>query len=176
MRVPGGPGEYYKLEQNGLARMWQGPFEFHICEPHNRTGALPRLTPSIYDALYGRRIDFIEKEVEDPIQRNSKWKRIELVIQWPGYPSRRQWIGLTKRSNFKEAWLSRAELYVRICEAYRAFFEDMRTSGVESTEPDWTVWLSRTDLKRLYVVALWFCGEHIFYADVDYDVMVPAPA
>lgn len=80
-RVPGGPGEYYKLEQKGLARMWQGPFEFHIREPHNRTGALPRLTPSIYDALYGRRIDFIEKEVEDPIQRNSKWKRIELVIQ-----------------------------------------------------------------------------------------------
>lgn len=47
---------------------------------------------------------------------------------------------------------------------------------MESTEPHWTVWSSRTDLRRLYVVALWFCGEHIFYADVDYDVMCPAPA
>lgn len=54
--------------------------------------------------------------------------------------------------------------------------QDIITSGVESTEPDWAVSSSRTDLRRLYVTALWFCGENIFHADVDYDVFFPGPA
>ncbi|EIW57086.1 uncharacterized protein TRAVEDRAFT_49896 [Trametes versicolor FP-101664 SS1] len=116
-------------------------------------------------------------KVDDLIQRNSNGNRIKLVINWPGHPSSTgHWINLTKRVDHKEEWLSRAELHLRVCQTYRQYFLDIRTSGVESTEPDWAVSSSRTDLRRLYVTALWFCGENIFHADVDYDVFFPGPA
>lgn len=86
-RVPGGPGDYYKLEQNGLARMWKGPFTFYLSDRHN-VNAPPLRPPSMYKAIFGTMRDFREIEktmlphkVDDPIQRNSNGNRIKLAIK-----------------------------------------------------------------------------------------------